>query len=351
MSDAELRDLERRFADTGTLSDEVELLRARLRADTLTPEQLHIAALAEHPAAIAVAKEVPLVRPLKEIAAVFKRKPAEIESWFEIGCPRTPKGKGFTYDLAQVVRWRNAWGPEEGPNVGSSFDEAFVASQASEAALRAMCALDPEVASRAVIASIRRDHLQAGESEELPSEVVSNPSHLAVMSYFEDLLILNSQMAHHRLRYAGGHRPHTTPGILLSVLEAKKPQTKVKRLFKLINFDWSESSWLGEVPPAVVRAAINAEIVPWALGYRDPVRERVAGREQLRREARTTTEVRTAAVGGEVASMIELAARLAEGKGVDVDVPQAGRWLKRAIQEGTPEEAEAARAARDALSS
>lgn len=333
------------------MEDEVELLRARLRADTLTPERLHVAALAEHPAAVALAEELPLVRPLKEIAAVFKRKPAEIESWFEIGCPRTPKGKRFSYDLAQVVRWRVGWGPEEGPNVGSGFDEVFVASQASESVLRAMCALDPEVASRAVIASIRRDQLQAGRSEELPEEVVSNPSELAVMSYFEDILVLNSQMAHHRLRYAGSHRPHTTPGILLSVFEAKKAQTKVKRLFKLIHFSWNEGSWLGEVRPEVVRAAINAEIVPWALGYRDPVAERVAGREDLRRQARTTTEVRTAAVGGEVASMIELAARLVEGKGVDKDVPQAGRWLKRAIEEGTPEEAEAAREARAALPS
>lgn len=49
--------------------------------------------------------------------------------------------------------------------------------------------------------------------------------------------------------------------------------------------------------------------------------------------------------------MIELAARLVEGKGVDKDVPQAGRWLKRAIEEGTPEEAEAAREARAALPS
>lgn len=57
------------------MEDEVELLRARLRADTLTPERLHVAALAEHPAALALAEELPLVRPLKEIAAVFKLGP------------------------------------------------------------------------------------------------------------------------------------------------------------------------------------------------------------------------------------------------------------------------------------
>lgn len=51
MSDGRLRELERRWAETGSSEDEAELLRERVRVGALTLARLELAALLGHPAA------------------------------------------------------------------------------------------------------------------------------------------------------------------------------------------------------------------------------------------------------------------------------------------------------------
>lgn len=59
MSDEPLRDLERRFRTTGSVDDEVRWLQARRRAGDLDEVGLELAAFLDHPAARALAPDVP----------------------------------------------------------------------------------------------------------------------------------------------------------------------------------------------------------------------------------------------------------------------------------------------------
>lgn len=60
MSDARLRDLERRWRDTRAVSDEAAYLVERLRAGDLDPERLRVAARCGHPAAVEALGEPPV---------------------------------------------------------------------------------------------------------------------------------------------------------------------------------------------------------------------------------------------------------------------------------------------------
>lgn len=79
MSDARLRELERRWRETGASEDEASCLRERLRAGQLTPERLELAARCAHPAARLVAgPELPLLEDLVAGLPAWGPEPAAI---------------------------------------------------------------------------------------------------------------------------------------------------------------------------------------------------------------------------------------------------------------------------------
>ena len=74
MSDARLRELERRFAATGAVADEAAWLAERLRAGALSEDRVALAAFCEHPAALRNERDTKRTVPLHRTLAPHGRK-------------------------------------------------------------------------------------------------------------------------------------------------------------------------------------------------------------------------------------------------------------------------------------
>lgn len=125
MADSDLRTLERRFRETGAVEDEAAWLRARVRAGTLDPDRLDLAAWLDHPGArAALGKQAPEQVPGPEhwtsveapaLAAFVERLDAEAravcrraldeklsEEW-QVAYPDAPELQAYLDEVAAQV--------------------------------------------------------------------------------------------------------------------------------------------------------------------------------------------------------------------------------------------------------
>lgn len=109
MSDQQLRELERRWRETGALEHEVALLRARVRAGALSPEQVELAAWCGHPGA----REALAWEGGPGLAVRLPRRHlAEDESWAAELARRAGR-EGVACALAAAARHSSWWAAEE----------------------------------------------------------------------------------------------------------------------------------------------------------------------------------------------------------------------------------------------
>ncbi len=104
MSDDELRALERRFRETGAVSDEAAWIAGRVHAGELTAAQVEIAAISGHEGAFASVVRVRW-RTTEECAGIFSVAPPTIRRWVRQGCPAARDSAGARFDVAAVLRW------------------------------------------------------------------------------------------------------------------------------------------------------------------------------------------------------------------------------------------------------
>jgi hypothetical protein len=212
----ELRALRQRWRESGALEDEVALLQARLRHFELDPETLALAAYCGHPAALAVVE--PEEAPLRLGAWVALRAPPNV---------RTTPLPSLDWGLGR-------WG--------------------RDALLRALAAM------------IRRS-LQHPDPD---------PRVVAVAHAFERWLLFGGdgadiEDAEQQLERVAADRAASPDGLAVLLL-----RRACKCSWYPVAEAVAESAALAaaDLGLAEVEGAIAAELIPWALGLRDPVRER-----------------------------------------------------------------------------
>lgn len=232
--DHRTRDLER-CAQTGDVSAEVLLLRRRVRAGELSPEGLSLAAFLGHPASRELlGHEAPEV-------------PAGYQDWLERLRPRGPE---------VVMRVSVAAAGRVVPLLGSLLltSDAEHPQPVLDAAAEALiCPCLPHVrdvlhaAQRCEDARRRLDAVQLDRQREA---AVSACTSLAQL--FSDPDSAWEVMHHARLGAFAAAQPD--PGADHDTLPGEAGR--------------------------LIKDAVRAEVVPWALGYSDPVRERVEARQR-----------------------------------------------------------------------
>lgn len=235
MTDSPLRELERRFRATGSDEDEAAWLRARLQAGSLTPSNLELASYCGHQAAL--------------IAFGHSVSPLTIEG-IEVEWPTTGHGSELHVE-------RRHW------------LDRFLELGGGEAVLRAAVALyrrspstrpdnDVTLWNTNQRVNPMRDTTIAIE------EWILSSRDQAALARFKDGIGLDAAVARNMARCVcpvGGSEP--TP--------AAQAVQELRGVLRFLRLDVTSAT-----------AAIRSELVPWALGYSDPVRERV---EALQREA------------------------------------------------------------------
>jgi len=229
VSDADLRELERRFRETGCVEDEAAWLRARAQAGELEKSRLELAAYCHHEAAVTA-----------------------------LGLEALGEQRGFR-------RWANglsAWGLEAYNRVQiAAAYAALVVWEGGPSTLRAA----------ACLADMREDVLRGS-----PRQAVG-----AVEAWLHCPCPKHKEAASTRTLAFGVPRTRTSVAAALrSVVQLAwgvdrdEDSQRIEDDEKLLSFAEQATS------PDIVRAAVRADLIPWALGYRDPVRERVEARQR-----------------------------------------------------------------------
>lgn len=235
MTDSTLRELERRFRATGSDEDEAAWLWARLQAGSLTPSNLELASYCGHEAA-----------------------------WSALGHSVRP----LTIEAIEVEWPANGHGPELHLE-GRHWLVRILELGGGDAVLRAAVALyrrspstrpenDVTLWNTNQRVNPMRDTTTAIE------EWILSKRDQAALARFKDGIGLDAAVARNMARCVcpvGGSEP--TP--------AAQAVQELRGVLRFLGLD---------VPSAT--AAVRSELVPWALGYADPVRDRV---EPLQHEA------------------------------------------------------------------
>lgn len=220
MSDHRLRELERRFRLSGNLADEAAWLRARVQAGELTQSGLELAAFLGHAAASAA------------LGVQGSDAPQTVEGWLTFeGRGEEPLTRAVLASASLLLGRLDSTPP------------LFETLSEVVRAIEAWC-LDP-MAERA-------EEISAGYSQ--TKRLVDE--------------------------HLGGY---------------EEPGYALLQVFALVSESSGSPNWQGCVQWALrcaekatsaseVHAAVRKELVPWALGYSDPVRERLEGHQ--RRAAR-----------------------------------------------------------------
>jgi len=234
MSDADLRELERRFRETGSVDDEAAWLRARIQAGELSEGRLRLAIYFGHAGSSDVLdQEIPVIDRLWD--------------WAD-GVPRSDEAD------QRIKRAPSALSQEACVRAAIAAARLAVAAQGNPPPT-------PLVAVEAAEALLHRpcdEHLAAATEAGGAAEEVA-----------DDDLRTASPLTFHACRsaaeacftaYGFVHPDFGLPGLgmVLSVASDALAGSEDERL----------------------RGAICDEIIPWALGYSDPVRERVEARQR-----------------------------------------------------------------------
>lgn len=104
MTDEALRELERKFHETGSVADERRVLLERVRAGQLDAGRLEVAALFGHKAAGLVRQEIgPRRMAADEIRGSTR---GHLQGWVHEGCPHSKEGERLFFDFPEVFSWR-----------------------------------------------------------------------------------------------------------------------------------------------------------------------------------------------------------------------------------------------------
>lgn len=233
MTDARLRELERHFKESGSAEDEAAWLRERLRTGDLDPQRLELAARIGHRAAKRVEPSYegppPIPRPLRS-KIDFARSWAEPLEEAAVEVRRRATLATARASLQQLVAFNPA---DPRP------------SRAFEAAERALLCPCPE--HHAAVLAASQDHMERPSSHpDAPSVTAKRARQL--YSAWRDVLCAGFFVI------GNSDGPHVVSSSVLFCQQG-----------------------LGGGREGMQRAldAVVDELIPWLLGYRDPVAERV----------------------------------------------------------------------------
>lgn len=223
MTDSRLRELERRFVASGSPEDEAAWLRARMQAGELSEDWQELLAY--------LGCCVPAPRAYQ---APPSRTPHELGGWVH-GLPHFEGARHYPWSIE--IFWR----------VGVALARAIPDREVT-AALTAARLMEQWVAEPADALARELVALQDSLDSQIPRWAIL-------------------PRARRQRRLCGGlacaMMPARWPGISVNAMPSKATEFLAEEL---------------GVP--LVRKALLAEIVPWALGYTDPVRVRVAARQR-----------------------------------------------------------------------
>lgn len=256
MADDRLRELERRFRETGAAQDEAAWLRERLRAGALDEERLRLAALFAHDAALLVCESEPLEGSKLYAALADLDRSAVVRAMAALAVASRcdlPLG-------AELLAAADAW-------IACPCDEHAQAAQ--EASQRA-----PQVGVSGALRGLGNSFLEemASEARDLRAGGAS------IQEFLRHARAKASAMATNVVR----HLPR--PQLALGVCAFAAWSAFWANGRREID---SEPAWLEialeffarTCPDDDPTAAAAAEVVPWALGYRDPVAGRLPAGE------------------------------------------------------------------------
>ena len=223
MTDFTLRELERRFRTSGSVEDEAAWLRARIHAGELDADRMRLLAYLGRAVPIPGAYVPPQPRNADELGG-----------WVH-GLPHFERARHFPWSVE--IYWR----------VGTALSRVLPAGEVSAA--RAAASL--------------MDQWVTDPAEALAAELVALQDRLG--SQVPGLAILPAARRQRRL----------LGGLVLAMAPARWPTIPVNAMPSQATEFLAE-----ELGVSLVHGALLDELVPWALGYSDPVRERVEARKR-----------------------------------------------------------------------
>lgn len=275
--DERIRELERAFQGSGDVADEVRLLRARLRLDLTSVPRLEVAALLGSESARALLAECERRRwTLREVSdelgSGFREK--TLRSWFRKGCPRVKQDRRVYVHISDVVAWRWGQGDELQPDsLGKAvhlYDEEAVYRMGFAAVTWAVAThrpadlvLDPSPGE--CLRPVARWLLSSGEAEREAAR--------AECAAARERMRARTVPAATRSRGPGLNLVLALEYLLWAVADSADEEDE--------EIVWEMAWWaLREAVSMAlllgrgsrqVQDAVGQAVVPWALGYTDPL--------------------------------------------------------------------------------
>lgn len=254
MSDETLRKLERRFRETGCVEDEALWLRARVQAGDLDAESLALATYVD-PALGGPQEAGAPPRDWREWASGLKE-------WGLSACVRVAVAAGqFS------ARHFLALYPGD-PRVQQALSavEEWLLDPSEERRLAVIAARSNCAhAHREIIVGV--DHLVAVHSAALSASSVATSC-----GEWAEWAVAGTRVSA-TLHAGGACAERAVSGAARALLALRKGP--------VLEIGWGNDEVAWQECLQVVRFALRAELVPWALGYGDPVRDRVEARQRV----------------------------------------------------------------------
>jgi hypothetical protein len=252
VTDARLRELERRARESGSVEDSAVWLRERLRAGDVNREQLVLAAYLGHAGARAFLEDEARAAPAPPAVPPERPVYPDATQRFRFGEWRhDPAGKAKEADRADLMSWTNGiseLAPDdyvEGRAAIAAARSATFGGEAAELAKRILPLLD------SVLLYFESDGSWGSDADEAERRLTA--LHAEALGAGGRLAFLA-----HLIEAVPGSEPFPYPGI--------PPGGALREVVDHIG------RTLGQGP--VARAAIERELVPWLLETGDPIRDR-----------------------------------------------------------------------------
>lgn len=257
MSDGKLRDLERAFRASGSVEDEAAWLAHRVRIGDLDGWRLQVAGFLGSPVPQDPSHE--LAASGAKVARWAEVSPSTVARWKRAGAPSVKKGRRVLYPIRGLIDWMR-------PRDAGASSMALFGNY--------LHTLKPEASWRAAVAALRLGPpMDKGRVPTLEAWIASerqDPDSLRscnISPQGDGFLFFGLQGARHLVRSmqtgdedaAGCALDRTCLGLRLVSPNRDTPREEIER---------------------DVEAAIRADLVPWLLGERDPIRERVEARQR-----------------------------------------------------------------------
>ena len=293
VSDAELRELERRWLESRAVEDESAWLCARTRAGDLAQERLELAALWGNSSARSSQQDERLLSS-KELAPLLGVSLKTLSKWVHKGCPSTKRGRSRVFRLCAVLDWYDR-----------ERDERYHRPPEEEFMQRASELLVPGSARRASVAGARRIlgslksppvalklATKAVEAVELFLAFPTETSESAAVAACKAPEAWARALPYDERRRDNGWTTPYAVCLAAATSSPALPQYPSRETFNesssgyalgALSNETEGSPDSAEEAESELRRVMASEVVPWALGYSDPVRTRVTmrGRSEL----------------------------------------------------------------------